>query len=616
MKALRGINQVFSSPFTFCAACWWFVLGKKVRAQNRFRAIFSSNKVQVQNSRIANAVCEAHAKLSDEEIANIHQEIEGWKYKPLISIVMPVYNTDENQLLAAIASVRQQIYQEWELCIADDCSTSPHVRAILETVAAQDQRIKLVFRATNGHICAASNSALEIAEGPFVAFMDHDDLLPIHALFYIAKEILLYPDVDLIYSDEDKIREDGRLDGPHFKPDWNEELFLAQNYLNHLSVYRRSLLQQVGGLREGFEGSQDHDLALRVVAKTDAERIRHIPKILYHWRAFRGSGSFSDRALAQAIDARQRAVRDYLASIYPENKVAVVGGPYGCNRLYRELPAPPPHVTLIIPTRDRLSFLKSCLETIFNKTAYPSFDVLVVDNESVEAETLNYLKEVSKRHPVSVIPAPGEFNYSALNNLAVSQAKGDVIALLNNDVEVISSEWLREMVCYAVMPHIGAVGARLLYDNGLVQHAGIILGTGGIANHAFHGYPAADSGYQARLQLPQYVSAVTGACLVVEKKKYLSVGGLDEKDLKVAYNDVDLCLKLSASGLHNVYTPYANLIHHESVSRGRDISGENAARLEREGNIMRDRWGDKVIVDKYYSKNFSENDGCFKYKYI
>ncbi len=240
-------------------------------------------------------MCEAHAKLSDEEIANIHQEIEGWKDKPLISIVMPVYNTDQNQLLAAIASVRQQIYQEWELCIADDCSTSPHVRAILETVAAQDQRIKLVFRATNGHICAASNSALEIAEGPFVAFMDHDDLLPIHALFYIAKEILLHPDVDLIYSDEDKIREDGRLDGPHFKPDWNEELFLAQNYLNHLSVIVRSLLQQVGGLREGFEGSQDHDLALRVVAKTDAERIRHIPKILYHWRAFRGSGSFSDR---------------------------------------------------------------------------------------------------------------------------------------------------------------------------------------------------------------------------------------------------------------------------------------------------------------------------------
>ena len=613
MKVLRRISQVFVSPYTFGAACWWYLLGKRVRAQNRFRAVFSSNIVQVYNDRIANAVCEAQAKLTDEEIAGFRKEIEGWDEKPLISIVMPVYNTDGEQLGAAIQSVRQQVYQDWELCIADDCSTVPHVRAILEALAADDKRIKLVFRDKNGHICAASNSALELATGSFVAFMDHDDVLPIHALFHIAKEIIQHPDVDLIYTDEDKIREDGRLDGPHFKPDWNEELFLAQNYLNHLSVYRTSLLRQVGGLREGFEGSQDHDLALRIVAKTSVDRIRHIPRVLYHWRAFRGSGTFSDRALAQAIDARQRAVRDYLATNYPEDRASVVEGPYGCNRLLRELPDPAPHVTLIIPTRDRLSYLKRCLETIFGKTAYPSFDVLIVDNESVEKETLTFLEDISERHPVSVISAPGEFNYSALNNIAVAQAQGDIVALLNNDVEVISSEWLREMVCYAAMPRIGAVGAKLLYANGLVQHAGIILGAGGIANHAFHGYHATDSGYQARLQLPQYVSAVTGACLVVAKKKYLAVGGLDEQDLKVAYNDVDLCLKLSASGLHNVYTPYATLIHHESISRGKDTSVEKAARLEREGNLMRERWGDQIMFDKYYSVNFSNENGCFRF---
>ncbi|MDC3347251.1 glycosyltransferase [bacterium] len=551
--------------------------------------------------------------MTELEIDEIRNEIGCWPNKPLISIVMPVYNTRKEDLIEAIASVKSQYYENWELCIADDCSTKLYIRDILESTITDDARIKVVFRESNGHICEASNSAIEIATGMYVALMDHDDILPRHALYYVAKEILNHPDVDLIYSDEDKIRADGSLGGPHFKPDWNEELFLTQNYINHLGVFRTSLIREIGGFRNGFEGSQDHDLVLRFLERTDESRIRHIPKILYHWRSFSGSGTFSDQALEQAINARQRAVRDYLKTQYPKVQASVVRGPFGCNRIVRELPAPAPHVTIVIPTRDRLDLLEKCVTSVFDKTIYPSFDVIIVDNDSEKNETFTYLDNISNKYPVDVMRYSGRFNYSAMNNRAVEKATGEVVVLLNNDIKIISSEWLREMVIYAIQPNIGAVGAKLLYENGAVQHAGIILGSGGIANHAFHGYPGKDSGYQARLQLPQYISAVTGACLAVAKKKYQLVGGLDETELPVSYNDVDLCLKLSSNGFNNIYTPYACLIHYESVSRGPDTTPEKSERLKRESEVMKRRWGSVLKNDKYYNPNFSKIDSCFRF---
>ncbi len=603
-------------PANLASGVYWLIRGKKVRAMNRFRTALAGvvgMSIPKQNEYIANKICMAQATLSDAEIAEIQQEIGGWTGAPKISVVMPVYNASAKDLRAALISVQDQLYPNWELCIADDCSTEPHVAKILSEMAGADPRIKVVFREQNGHICEASNSAMELATGEYVALMDHDDLLPKHALYYIAREIVADPDLDLIYSDEDKIRSTGEHGGPHFKPDWNEELFLTQNYINHLGVYRTSLLREIGGFRKGFEGSQDHDLALRFIARSDESRIRHIPKILYHWRAFKGSGSFSDRALEKAIDARQRAVRDYLKENYPDLQASVIRGPHGCNRVVRELPNPAPHVTIVIPTRDRVDFLEQCISSLFNKTAYPSFDIIVVDNGSVEPATHSYLDEVTSKFPVSVLKFDGEFNYSAMNNRAVEQARGEVIALLNNDVEAITTDWLKEMVCHALLPNVGAVGAKLLYENGTVQHAGIILGAGGIANHAFHGYPGDKTGYQARLLLPQYISAVTGACLVVEKSKYEAAGGLDEVDLKVAYNDVDFCMKLTSKGLHNVFTPYAELYHYESVSRGKDTSPEKAERLQKESEVMRQRWGAKLEKDPYYNDSFSYVDACFRF---
>lgn len=614
MRIDRIIVQGVRSPRKLFAAGFWYVAGKKVRARNRFRQVFGAPSVRELNDRVAEAICRRHAEVTAEEKIRMAEEIAGWPRRPLISVVMPVYDTEKSDLQAAIASVKAQIYPDWELCIADDASTNPYILEILQTAEQSDPRIRVVYRPENGHISEASNSALEMARGDFVALMDHDDLLSEHALFHVAKEIVEYPDVDLIYSDEDKIRADGSLAGPHFKPDWNEELFLTQNYINHLGVYRTSILRAIGGFRKGFEGSQDHDLALRFIARSDSSRIRHIPKILYHWRAYHGSGSFSDRALARAIDARQRAVREYLAVREPTTTVSVIRGPYGCNRVIRELPSPIPLVSLVIPTRDRVELLQKCIGSIFDKTAYPRLEVLIVDNDSTDDETLSYFNEVTQAYPVRVLKYHGPFNYSAINNFAVAHAEGSVVGLVNNDVEVIAIEWLREMVAYAVLPHIGAVGARLLYSNGLVQHAGVVLGVGGIANHAHHGYPGTDSGYQARLQLPQYVSAVTGACLIVEKDKYLAVGGLDEVNLKVAYNDVDFCLKLEEKGFQTVFTPYATLFHHESASRGSDTSPQKIARLEQESEFMREKWGKVLERDKYYNENFSDSDACFRFR--
>lgn len=528
----------------------------------------------------------------------------------LISVVMPVYNTDASRLHEAIESVRQQLYPHWELSIADDCSNLPHVRAVLEAYA-DDPRINVVFRAVNGHISAATNSALALARGEFVALMDHDDVLPPHALYEVAVEVHAHPDADLIYTDEDKIDEDGRRFAPYCKPDWNYDLVLGQNYINHLSIIRRSLIEQVGGLREGYDGSQDHDLVLRIVEQTRPERIRHIPSILYHWRHVAGAGAFSETDLARCVATARQAVAEHLERIGMTG-VTVQPHPDGLPWLRVIWPLPvKPSVSIIVPTRDQAALLRRIATDVLQLTDYANFELVVVDNASSASDALALLRQIEADSRVKLLRFPGPFNYSAINNYAVARSSGDVIVLLNNDIQIIDGGWLREIVSHAMRPDVGAVGAKLIYADKTIQHAGVVLGirgggdNPGVGGHLDLGVPRSDVGYFGHNALTRDVSAVTAACLALRRQVYIDVGGLDEENLAVAFNDVDLCLRITAMGLRIIWTPFAELYHLESASRGSDMTAAKAERFAREYRYMRARWGTVLDTDPFYSPNFS-----------
>ena len=542
--------------------------------------------------------------INDEDRAAIRDHIERLQDRPLISVVMPVYNTRPEFLRKALDSVLAQLYPMWELCIADDASTNHEVRTILDDYARRDRRIKLVYRNDNGHISAASNSALQLATGRFIALMDHDDELPEHALYMVAATLHEHPDADIIYSDEDKIDANGVRQTPYFKPDWNPELFYSQNYVSHLGVYRASLVRQVGGFREGFEGSQDYDLALRIVSLTGADRIRHIPHVLYHWRTAPGVQTFSIDNLPTAVQASRRALAEYFAERGEDVRVTGGNQPQ-FNRVIRQPPDPAPFVSVIIPTRDRMSLLRGCVDGLLHRTAYDNLEIIIVDNDSCEEETAEYLNSLRKESKIRILRMEGEFNYSALNNRAASQAKGDLIALLNNDIEVIHPEWLQEMVTQVMQPGVGAVGAKLYYSDHTLQHAGVIVGLGGVAGHSHLRQPRSDAGYFGRLHLVHEVSCVTGACLLIHKNIFLELGGLDENELKIAFNDVDLCLRLRKAGYRIIWTPYAELYHLESASRGYDFDPVRVERIIQESNVMIERWGKTLQEDPFYNPNLS-----------
>ncbi len=548
------------------------------------------------------------------------------KFQPLISIVMPVYNTPEKWLVKAVDSVRAQVYRNWELCIADDASPQPQVRRTLEKLAATDARIKIVYREKNGHISAASNSALELATGEFVALFDHDDELAPHALHEVATLLNAEPNTDLIYSDEDKIDEEGHRHEPYFKPDWLPDLFHAQNFISHLTVYRTALVRDVAGFRLGYEGSQDWDLALRVVERiSDQSRIRHIPKILYHWRAIPGSTALMLSEKNYPLEAARRALTDHFERI--GQKIALHHVPGDHWRAQYPLPATPPLVSLVIPTRNGLKFLQRCVDSILEKTTYPNYEVVVVDNGSDDPATLAYLKSLhDATHPVlagliaesartvnggklhrraRVLRYEAPFNYSAINNFAVAQCQGEVVGLLNNDLEVITPSWLDEMATQALRPGVGCVGAMLYYPNETVQHAGVIVGLGGVAGHAFRDYPRGTEGKFNRARLVQNYTAVTAACLVVRRSTYEQVGGLDETNLTIAFNDIDFCLKVRAAGYRNLWTPFAELYHHESVSRGAEDTPEKHERFRREVEYMLKRWAAPIRHDPAYNPNLT-----------
>jgi GT2 family glycosyltransferase len=523
---------------------------------------------------------------------------------PKISVVMPVYNTRPEFLRRAISSVVGQFYPNWELCIADDASTDPEIRRILEDHARREPRIKLVFRAENGHIAAASNSAFELVTGDFIALMDHDDEMPPHALYMVAVELDAHPDADLIYSDEDKIGIDGRRREPYFKPDWSPALFHAQNVVSHLGVYRAALVREVGGFREGLEGSQDYDLALRIAARTTPERIRHIPHILYHWRLSRRTHTFSTDSLPVAIDAARRALSEDIARTDPTADIVESAIP-GYWRVRRALPSPAPRVSLIVPTRDRVELLRACIDGLLHHTDYPDLEIIVVDNDSRDPQTLTYLADIAADDRVRVLRVEGEFNFSALNNRAAAVATGALLGCINNDIEVIGPDWLAEMVSQAMQPGVGAVGAKLYYADDTTQHAGVVLGLGGIGGHVHRKALRREYGYFGRLQLLRDVSCVTAACMVMRASVFVEIGGFDEVNLKIAYNDVDLCLRIREAGYRIVWTPYAELYHKESASRGSDLLAANLARFAREVAYMKQRWGAVLERDPFYNPNLS-----------
>ena len=549
--------------------------------------------------------------LTDEQREAFKQQIDTWVHPPLISVVMPTYNSPLEFLRQAIESLERQIYPNWELCIADDCSTQPHVRALLTQKSAADPRIKVCFREKNGHISAASNSALALASGPWTALFDHDDLLTEDALFFVAQHIVKHPDAQIIYSDEDKVNELGERFSPHFKSDWNPELFFTQNYLSHLGVYRTELLRQIGGFRVGLEGSQDHDLVLRCLPHVSGAHIHHIPKVLYHWRAIAGSTALNASAKSYADDARHKALADYFESMGTPVTVSP-GLIANTAKIHYTLPKPEPLVSLLIPTRDRLELLEPCVRSILEKTLYPHYEIIILDNASLEPKTLAFFRSIQDQDVrVRVLRDDRAFNFSAINNLGVQRSHGAIVGLINNDIEVITPEWLTEMVSHCMQGGVGCVGAKLYYPNETLQHAGVVLGIKGVANHAHNKQSKHHDGYFGRLRVPQVLSAVTAACLVVKKEIYQAAGGMNEEDLKVAFNDIDFCLRVRELGYRNVWTPYAELYHHESVSRGTEDTPEKKARFAREVAYMKNKWGPALLEDPYYNPNLTLDDEDF-----
>ena len=542
--------------------------------------------------------------LRDSDVSAIKQHMAGFPYRPLISIVMPFF-APSRFLDRTIESVIGQLYPGWELFIACDEERVPQLRQQIDPYRRQDSRIKVVFIKGAGEFSSLYNGALEAANGEFFALMEPDDELPVHALYMMAYELNGYREADIIYSDEDRIDAAGDRHEPQFKPDWNPDLFYSRNYLSHLSLLRTSLLKDVDGFRPASGATPDYDLLLRCQGKIQPERIRHISHILYHRRNLSRLATVTGKDQDEStLEAGRRALNDYFKEAEPASNVedGLLAGTYRCRH---PLPATAPLVSLIVPTRDCCKILRRCIESIFEKTTYPNYGLIIVDNGSRERETLSYLQELDERDSVNVLRYGGPFNYSAINNFAVRQARGAIVGLINNDVEVITPDWLHEMVSHAMRPDIGAVGAKLYYPDDRVQHGGVILGLRGMACHSHRYFPRNHPGYFNRLMVVQNYSAVTAACLVVRKEIYQSLGGLDEDNLPVAFNDVDFCLRVREAGYRNLWTPYAELYHHESISRGDEDTPEKQARFEREIAYFHRRWGHRLYLDPCYNPNLT-----------
>lgn len=546
----------------------------------------------------------ASESIDSNEIMNSLFDNDG----PLISVVMPTYNTNEKFLRLCIESVCNQSYSNWELCIADDASTQPQVKKVLDEYQKQDPRIKVVYRKENGHISAATNSAIDMASGEWLALLDHDDELHQHALAYVAHSILNKPNTEFVYSDEDKIDVKGNRSAPHFKPDWNLDLLYSQNYVSHLGVYKTEIVKKIGGFRVGYEGSQDYDLLLRYSREINHSNIVHIPKVLYHWRMIEGSTALASGEKSYTTEAGIKALKDFFNK---SGELVKVEKGLADNIYKVTWPTGDDFVSLIIPTHNGLDITKQAISSIIEKTSYSNYEIILVDNNSDDVAALNYFNEISKHEKVTLLKYPHPFNYSAINNFAVKQCKGNIIGLINNDIEVINPGWLTEMVSHARRKDIGCVGAMLYYPNNKIQHAGVTIGLGGIAGEPYKGVDRGSLGYFGRLISVRNLTAVTAACLLVRREVYDQVNGLNERDLKVAYNDVDFCLKVAQAGYRNLWTPFAELYHHESISRGADDTSEKRSRFNTEVEYMVSKWDAYNYLDASYNPNLTLKTGYY-----
>ncbi len=551
-----------------------------------------------------------YRQMNDGVRKHLRRRMELFTRDTRFSIVMATYNTRPAFLREAIESVLDQLYPHFELIIADDCSPHGEVRDIVKEYAKKDSRVRLIERESNGGISAATNDAIAAASHEWLVFMDHDDTLVEHALFQVALAIEEHPNVALLYSDEDKINEANEPFMPYFKSDFDPLLLLGQNYVCHLTTVRRDLVNDLGRLRSEFDGAQDWDLVLRASEVVDRSQIVHIPHVLYHWRSHSESTSQSGDAKPWALHAGRRAVVDALARRGVNAEVREVEQT-GFAQVVYGLPDTPPLVTIMIPTRDG-RYLGDCLHSVLEKTTYPHFEVLVIDNGSEKPLTKALFDIMGDKIKVRRDDIP--FNYSALHNRALEDCAGEVLVMLNDDTTITDGEWLTHLVAQLLQPGVGAVGARLLYPDGRIQHAGVVLGPNGLAGHVGQFHDARDKGYFGRIALASEFQAVTAACLAVRRDTFEKVGGLDET-LKVAFNDIDFCLKIQATGLKVTYTPLATLIHHESVSRGSDQHGEKYQRFIGELVTVRDRWGFEIARDPYYNPNLSFHHGLFHLAY-
>lgn len=518
----------------------------------------SGNHVTASLLAICSATTQARLAPSDSDVG--YRPQDDFQYSPLISIVVPVYDTPAALLEKMIVSVQRQTYGSWELCLVDDASPQPHVRPLLEQAAARDPRIRLAFRGSNGNISAATNTGIALARGEFIAFLDHDDELTPDALLEVVRVFNDDPDTDVVYTDQDKIDLDDRRSEPFFKPAWSPAYFESVMYVGHLLVVRTSLLNEVGGCDSTFDGVQDFELMLRLGEAT--KKIRHLPRILYHWRRIPGSIASDIAAKSGIVDLQRKAVQAHLDRL----AIKAVATTAGSSHRVRVVPVARSHeplVSIMVPSKDHPELIGPCLASLFEKTTYKTVEVIVGDNETTDPEALRVLD----RYPVTRVPLAGRFCFAAFNNRMAEQARGDYLLLLNNDTEVVQPNWLETLMLYAEQDDVGAVGPLLLYGDGTVQHAGVILGPRGTADHVMRGFPGDSDGYAGSLQAAREVTAVTGACLLVRRDHYVACGGLNETFGR-HYEDVDFCLRLRRMGLRNVFVGGARMVHHESKSRG------------------------------------------------
>lgn len=579
---------------------WWTGLRHRIRLLNRQRLRRRHERRGLSFAQWA----ESHDRLGTAEREALAARQAALRQPPVIALLMPVYDPPLPLLEAAIASVKAQLYPHWQLCIADDASQNAAVAQCLQAHAAAEPRIRLLRRSANGHICRASNDALALADAPWIGLLDHDDELAEHALLLMAEAIGRFPDAQLLYSDEDKLDLDGTRRDPYFKPDWNPELLLSQHYVGHLAVYAATRLRALGGFRVGFEGAQDHDLTLRFTEGLAPDQVVHVPHVLYHWRQHDGSTASGSARKAYAGPAMLQAVREALAR--RGLQASVEPDPFGWVQLRPRPPAPAPSVEVLIPTRDGVRTLPRCIDSLLARTEYPGdWQIVVIDNGSRDPGFLGLLERLRATPRCRVRVDDRPFNFAALNNAAVEASRAEMVVLLNDDTEALNADWLGILVAMAAMPGVGAVGARLWYPDRSLQHAGVVLGIGDVAGHAHRHALHEEPGDHGRAALLQNFTAVTAACLAVRRAHYQGVGGMDEQHLAVAFNDVDFCLKLHQRGLRNVYAPMAELVHHESISRGSDRAARHRERYEREARVMQQRWGPLLQRDPAYNPNLT-----------